>query len=74
MHPMLNIAIRAARAAGSVVARAFENTDKVVVEAKGKFDFVTNFDLEAEQIIIDTLRSINFHIFRIYSSFITSII
>ncbi|WNC71412.1 inositol-1-monophosphatase [Thalassotalea psychrophila] len=56
MHPMLNIAIRAARAAGSVVARAFENTDKVEVEAKGKFDFVTNFDLEAEQIIIDTLR------------------
>ncbi|OUS26535.1 inositol monophosphatase [Thalassotalea sp. 42_200_T64] len=55
MHPMLNIAIRAARSAGSVISRAFENTDKITVESKGSNDFVTNIDLEAEQIIIDTL-------------------
>lgn len=47
--------MRAARSAGSVIARAFENTDKVEVEAKGSNDFVTNIDIQAEQIIIDTL-------------------
>ncbi len=56
MHPMLNIAVRAARAAGSVIARSFENVDKVEVEAKGTNDFVTNIDLKAEEIIIETLR------------------
>lgn len=56
MHPMLNIAIRAARAAGNVVARSFENVDKIEVEAKGSNDLVTNVDLKAEEVIIETLR------------------
>ncbi|WP_371372923.1 inositol-1-monophosphatase [Thalassotalea aquiviva] len=56
MHPMLNIAIRAARSAGNVISRAFENLDKVELEAKGSNDFVTNIDRQAEQIIIDTIR------------------
>ena len=56
MHPMLNIAVRAARGAGNVIARAFENTDKLEVNAKGTNDFVTNVDLQAEQIIIDALQ------------------
>lgn len=56
MHPMLNIAIRAARAAGNVVARSFENVDKVEVTAKGTNDFVTNIDLKSEEVIIETLR------------------
>lgn len=47
--------MRAARSAGSVIARAFENSDKIEIEAKGSNDFVTNIDLEAEQVIIDTL-------------------
>ncbi|WP_371188540.1 inositol-1-monophosphatase [Thalassotalea maritima] len=55
MHPMLNIAVRAARSAGNVIARAFEQTDKLEVEAKGTNDFVTNVDRQAEQIIIDTI-------------------
>lgn len=56
MHPMLNIAVRAARNAGNVIARAFEQTDKVEIENKGINDFVTNIDKDAEQIIVDTIR------------------
>ncbi|WP_068545587.1 inositol-1-monophosphatase [Thalassotalea crassostreae] len=56
MHPMLNIAVRAARGAGSLIARAFENADKVEVEAKGSNDFVTNVDKDAEQTIIYTIQ------------------
>lgn len=56
MHPMLNIAVRASRAAGSVIVRAFEQLDKVEVEKKGSNDFVTNVDVAAEQAIIDTIR------------------
>ena len=56
MHPMLNIAVRAARSAGTVISRAFEQHDKIEIEAKGDNDFVTNVDLKAEQAIIDTIQ------------------
>ena len=55
LHPMLNIAIRAARAAGAVINRASLDVDKVQVEAKGVNDFVTEVDKHAEAVIIDTL-------------------
>ncbi|MFD2164693.1 inositol-1-monophosphatase [Thalassotalea euphylliae] len=56
MHPMLNIAVRAARSAGNVIARSFEQQDKVEVESKGTNDFVTNVDKEAEQAIIHVIQ------------------
>lgn len=56
MHPMLNIAVRASRAAGSVIVRACEQLDKVEIEKKGSDDFVTNVDIASEQAIIDTIR------------------
>ena len=56
MHPMLNIAMRAARTAGKVIVRACEQLDKVEVEAKGSNDFVTSVDIDAEQAIIETIR------------------
>jgi myo-inositol-1(or 4)-monophosphatase len=56
MHPMLNIAVRAARSAGSVINRAFEQVDKIEIESKGTNDFVTNVDVSAEQAIIETLQ------------------
>ncbi|GAA4896710.1 inositol-1-monophosphatase [Ferrimonas pelagia] len=56
MHPMLNIAVRAARSAGTVITRAFEDLDKVEVEQKGLNDFVTNVDRDAEAAIIATIR------------------
>ncbi|GLP95185.1 inositol-1-monophosphatase [Paraferrimonas sedimenticola] len=52
MHPMMTIAVRAARAAGTVITRAYAQMDKVKVEAKGQNDYVTSVDKEAEQAII----------------------
>lgn len=56
MHPMLNIAVRSARAAGNVIVRAFEQSDKIEVELKGTNDFVTNIDILAEQTIVDSIQ------------------
>ncbi|MBY5992812.1 inositol-1-monophosphatase [Ferrimonas balearica] len=56
MHPMLNIAVRAARNAGNVIARAFEDLDKVEAEQKGLNDFVTNVDRDAERAIVATIQ------------------
>ncbi|MEW6992371.1 inositol-1-monophosphatase [Colwelliaceae bacterium 6441] len=56
MHPMLNIAVRAARTGGNVISRAFEQVDKLEIESKGTNDFVTNVDVAAEQAIIETIR------------------
>ncbi|WP_018692992.1 inositol-1-monophosphatase [Algicola sagamiensis] len=56
MHPMLNIAIRAARNAGNVIARAFEHPDKIEAVQKGNNDIVTNIDKEAETAIIETIK------------------
>ena len=44
MHPMLNIAVRAARKAGDVISRSFEHIDSVKVIPKGKNDFCTEVD------------------------------
>ena len=44
MHPMLNIAVRAARAAGTVIVRGFEKYNEVATESKGLNDFVTQVD------------------------------
>ena len=57
MHPMLNIAIRAARKAGNHIAKSLENVDKIESIQKGTNDFVTNIDKEAESIVIDTIRA-----------------
>lgn len=57
MHPMLNIAIRAARKAGNHIAKSLENTDKIQSSQKGSNDFVTNVDQEAEAMIIDVIKS-----------------
>ncbi|SEK43486.1 myo-inositol-1(or 4)-monophosphatase [Colwellia chukchiensis] len=56
MHPMLNIAVRSARAAGKVILRAFEQLDKIEIESKGTNDFVTNVDISAELAIVETIQ------------------
>jgi myo-inositol-1(or 4)-monophosphatase len=53
---MLNIAVRAARNAGKIIARSFEEKDMVETEKKGSNDFVTNIDRDAETAIIATIR------------------
>ena len=52
MHPMLTIAIRAARIAGDLIQRSAENVDRLSINKKSKNDFVTEVDLIAEQEII----------------------
>lgn len=56
MHPMLNIAVKAARRAGGIINRAARNLDIIAVKEKAAKDFVSEVDREAEQAIIRTLR------------------
>lgn len=56
MHPMVNIAVRAARSAGNIIARHMDRLDTLTVEAKGHNDFVSEVDRMAEQEIISVLR------------------
>ena len=56
MHPMLNIAVRAARRAGSIINRAALDGGGLEVRAKQNNDFVTRVDQAAEQSIIDVVR------------------
>ena len=56
MHPMLNIAVKAARRAAGIINRASRNLDIVAVKEKAARDFVSEVDREAEQAIIRTLR------------------
>ena len=57
MHPMLNIAVKAARRAGSIIARASDNLDILTVRHKSLNDLVSEVDKAAEEAIIDTLRT-----------------
>lgn len=52
---MLNVAIKAARAAGGVINRAALDVESVRISEKNINDFVTEIDHESEQIIIETL-------------------
>ncbi len=55
-HPLLNIAVRAAREAGNVIARNIDRFDAFTVSEKAENDFVTDIDRTAERRIIDTVR------------------
>ena len=55
LHPMINVAIKAARAAGSIINRAALDVESVRISQKQVNDFVTEVDQAAEQIIIETL-------------------
>ena len=55
IHPMLNIAIKAARAAGSIINRAALDVESVRLSKKMENDFVTEVDQASEKIIIETL-------------------
>jgi len=56
MHPMLTIAVKAARRAGSIINRAGRNLDVIAVREKAANDFVSEVAREAERDIIRTLR------------------
>jgi myo-inositol-1(or 4)-monophosphatase len=54
-HPMLNVAVKAARAAGSIINRAALDVESVRISQKQVNDFVTEVDHASERIIIETL-------------------
>ncbi|GHD02234.1 inositol monophosphatase [Pseudorhodoferax aquiterrae] len=54
-HPMLNVAVKAARAAGAIINRAALDVEAVRVSQKQVNDFVTEVDQAAEAAIIQTL-------------------
>ena len=57
MHPMLNIAVRAARKAGTVINRASFDVDSLRTERKQHNDFVTEVDRAAEAAIIEVIKT-----------------
>jgi myo-inositol-1(or 4)-monophosphatase len=57
MHPILNIAVRAARRAGSIINRAALDGSGFDVKSKRVNDFVTKVDRAAEDAIIDVVRT-----------------
>lgn len=56
MHPYVNIAVRAARSAGKIIMRYFENIESLEILEKGKNDLVTLVDKAAEEEIISNIR------------------
>jgi myo-inositol-1(or 4)-monophosphatase len=56
MHPMLSIAVRAARRAGSIINRAALDSGGLQVKSKQANDFVTEVDRAAEAAIIEAVQ------------------
>lgn len=54
--PIVNIAVRAARAAGNVIIRAVDRLDSIRITEKAPHDFVTEIDQQAEREIISIIR------------------
>jgi myo-inositol-1(or 4)-monophosphatase len=52
---MLNIATRAARKAGDIIARSADQVDRLTIRSKSENDYVSEVDDRAEQAIIDTI-------------------
>ena len=55
MHALLNVAVMAARRAGSTLIRKMVNLDKLKVEQKGHNDYVSDADRAAEKAVIDCI-------------------
>jgi len=56
MHPLLNIAVRAARRAGEVIVRSLVRLESLEVTSKGRNDYVSEIDRAAERDIIDIIH------------------
>lgn len=56
MHPTLTIAQRAAQAAAKVILRNIDRLDQLTVSEKGRHDFVSEVDVQAEREIVKVLR------------------
>ncbi len=58
MHPLVNIATKAAYAAGEVIMRHIYKLNDLVVTEKEANHFVSEVDIKAEQIIMDHIRKV----------------
>jgi myo-inositol-1(or 4)-monophosphatase len=58
MHPMLTLAVKAARRAGNIINRGARDLDRLTVTTKGPKDFVSEIDRAAEAAIVDTIHAI----------------
>jgi myo-inositol-1(or 4)-monophosphatase len=56
VHALLNIAVRAARAAGEVIIRSLNRLESLTITSKGRNDFVSEVDHAAEAEIIKLIR------------------
>jgi len=56
MHPLVNIAVSAARAAGNHIMRNLDRVDTLQVTRKARNDFVSDVDRHAEREIISIIR------------------
>jgi len=55
-RPAVNVAVRAARAAGAIILRYLNRVDSLAVEEKSRLDFVSEVDRMAEAEIVRELR------------------
>ena len=55
MHPMLTIAVRAARRGGTIIQRARSRLHEIDFDQKGVQDYVSDIDRDSEIAVIDTL-------------------
>jgi myo-inositol-1(or 4)-monophosphatase len=56
VHALLNIAVKAARRAGEVIVRSLNRLESLTVTSKGRNDFVSEVDRNAEAEIIAIIR------------------
>src|SRR6202161_3232246 len=56
MHPLLNIAVRAARRAGEGIVRSLVRLESLEVPSKGRNDYVSKIDRAAERDIIEIIH------------------
>jgi myo-inositol-1(or 4)-monophosphatase len=56
VHPLLNIAVRAARRAGEIIVRSLNRLEALQVTSKGRNDFVSEVDHAAEREIMSVIR------------------
>ena len=55
MHALLNVAVMAAHRGGDTIIRSLPKIDKIKVEQKGRNDYVSEVDRNAERAVIDTI-------------------
>jgi myo-inositol-1(or 4)-monophosphatase len=58
MEPLLNIAVSAARQAGSIIIQYMEQVDRLKITDKGHQDYFSEVDIKAEQSIINAIHKV----------------